>query len=129
MRPAGGVVLREEGLLVHGLAAPAPVRGWMVVAPQRHVRALYDLDDGEAARVGALVARVMRAQRSALGAEHAYAMALGDVLPHAHVHVVPRFSDTPERLRGWRAFAAGAEDARPAAELEAAAEALRVALA
>ena len=45
--------------------------------------------------------RAARAART-LGAEHAYAVALRDAVPHLHVHVVPRFADTPHRWRGAR---------------------------
>jgi diadenosine tetraphosphate (Ap4A) HIT family hydrolase len=71
---------------------------------------------------------VVRAQRAALGAEHVYAFALGDVLRHFHLHLVPRCADTPERLRGRRCFEAMPGEARPSGEIEAAAAAVRAAL-
>ena len=90
------------------MAGPSPVPGWVVISSERHVRALYDLDEPTARELGAFAARVMRAQRQALGAEHAYAFAIGDVLRHFHLHLVPRYRDTPPasvgpgRLRGLR---------------------------
>jgi diadenosine tetraphosphate (Ap4A) HIT family hydrolase len=71
----------------------------------------------------------MRAQLAALGAEHVYAFAIGDVLHHFHLHLVPRFADTPQRLRGRGAFDARPEDALPSWRIVAAAEAVRRALA
>jgi len=127
-RPAGGIVWRGDGLTVHAFADPCPIPGWLVVTSDRHARALYDLAPAELAAVGPLAARVMNAQRSALGAEHVYALALGDVLLHFHLHLVPRFADTPPRLRGRGAFDARPEDALPAWRLVAAAEAVRRAL-
>ncbi len=129
VRPPGGVVWRGDGFLVHGLADPSPLRGWLVLTSQRHVPAFDDLAPDELAHLGPLAARVARAQRSALGAEHVYALALGDVLRHFHLHLVPRFADTPERLRGRRCFEAAPAEARPAAEIESAAAAVRDALA
>jgi diadenosine tetraphosphate (Ap4A) HIT family hydrolase len=70
----------------------------------------------------------MRAQREALGAEHVYAFAIGDALLHFHLHLVPRYADTPERLRGRKAFDGVPQDARPASEVEEAAAALSRAL-
>ena len=128
VRPPGGVVWREDGFVVHGLADPSPLRGWMVVTSERHVRAFDDLGPDELGRLGPLAARVARAQRAALGAEHVYAFALGDVLRHFHLHLVPRYPDTPDRLRGRRCFEASLADARPAGEIEAAAAAVRDAL-
>lgn len=128
LRPPGGVVFRGHGFVVHGLAGPSPLRGWLVVSSERHARALDDLAEVELTRLGPLAARVARAQRAALGAEHVYAFVLGDVLRHFHLHLVPRFADTPEGLRGRRCFDALPGQARPAAEIEAAAAAVRQAL-
>ena len=127
-RPAGGVVWRGEGLTLHALADPCPIPGWLVLTSDRHVRALYDLDAAELAALGPAAARVMRAQRAALDAEHVYAFAVGDALHHFHLHLVPRFADTPARLRGRGCFDARPDDALPAWRIVAAAEAVRRAL-
>jgi diadenosine tetraphosphate (Ap4A) HIT family hydrolase len=128
-RPVGGVLARANGLVLHGVASSSPIPGWVVLSSERHVRAWYDLDDTAARELGPFAARVMRAQREVLGAEHAYAFAIGDVLRHFHLHLVPRFADTPQRLWGRAAFDAPPEDYRPAEELAAAARLLAVALA
>ncbi len=127
--PPGGVLARTTHFLLHGLDGPTPLRGWTVLTSLRHVRAVDGLNDEELAELGPLVARVMRAQRTVLGAEHAYVLALGDVLHHCHVHVVPRFADTPARLRGRGAFDAAPEDHLPTGDAELALAALRSALA
>jgi histidine triad (HIT) family protein len=127
-RPVGGVIARAPGLVLHGVAAPSPVRGWVVISSERHVRGLYDLDDATARELGSLAARVMQAQREVLGAEHAYAFAIGDVLRHFHLHLVPRFADTPQRLWGRAVFEASAAEHLPAEQLEASAQALAAAL-
>jgi len=128
VRPPGGIVLRDELFVVHGLAGPAPVRGYLIVGSVRHARGLYDLSEREAAALGLLIARLQRIQRRALGADHAYAYVLGDKLLHFHAHVVPRLADTPEHLRGGRIFQATLPDARPEAEIEAACRAIAEAL-
>ncbi len=93
------------------------------------MRAWYDLDFSELAALGPLAARVMAAQREALGAEHVYAFAIGDVVRHFHLHLVPRFAETPERLRGKRCFEGRPEDMLPGDEVARAARAVAVALA
>ena len=128
-RPVGGVIARAPGLVLHGVVGPSPVPGWVVLSSERHVRAWYDLDEPAARELGPFAARVMRAQREVLGAEHAYAFAIGDVLRHFHLHLVPRFADTPSRLWGRAVFDAPPADHRPAEELETAARALAAALA
>ncbi|ATB30524.1 HIT family protein [Melittangium boletus] len=128
VRPVGGVIARPPGLVLHGVASPSPLPGWVVLTSERHARALYELEEEEARELGAWAARVMRAQREVLGAEHAYAFAIGDVLRHFHLHLVPRYRDTPRRLWGRGAFDALPAEARPEEELEAAARALGAAL-
>ena len=124
VRPAGGVLWRDERFVVYGFPDASPVRGYVLVTTVRHLRGLYDLDDEEAAGLAPLLIRVQRAQRTALGADHAYAFVLGDKVLHFHAHVVPRFPDSPPHLRGGRLFQVTAADARPLDEIEAAAEAL-----
>ena len=128
VRPVGGVLARSAGLVLHGVASPTPLPGWVVLTSVRHARALYDLEEETARELGPFAARVMRAQREVLGAEHAYAFAIGDVLRHFHLHLVPRYAHTPRRLWGRGAFDAGPEEARGEAEVEAAARALAAAL-
>ena len=126
--PAGGVVLREHGIHLHGVAGPTPVAGWVVATIERHVRCLGDLTDDEAGRLARLAARVQRAQRDVLGAQVAYAVSLGEVVRHFHLHLIPRYASTPERLRGPRIFQFSPADAIAAGEQERAVAALREAL-
>jgi diadenosine tetraphosphate (Ap4A) HIT family hydrolase len=125
----GGILWRRGGFALHALADPTPIPGWLVLTSERHARAWYDLDPAELASLGTVAARVMAAQRAALQAEHVYAFAIGDVLHHFHLHLVPRFADTPPRLRGRGSFDARADDVLPAWRIVAAAEAVRRALA
>lgn len=125
----GGVLRREGGFVLHALADPSPIEGWLVLTSERHARAWVDLDDGELAGLGPLAARVMAAQRSALSAEHVYAFAIGDVLRHFHLHLVPRYAATPERLRGRRCFEGQPSDMLPEDRIARAARAVGAALA
>ena len=124
----GGILLREGGFALHVLADPSPIAGWLVLTSERHARAWYDLTPAEAATLGPLAARIMNAQRAALGAEHVYAFAIGDLLPHFHRHLVPRYADTPERLRGRRCFEGQPQDAVPEDRIAAAARAVETEL-
>jgi diadenosine tetraphosphate (Ap4A) HIT family hydrolase len=124
----GGLLRREGGLVLHALDGPSPLPGWLVLTAERHARALYDLDPAATAALGPLAQRIMQAQRTALGAEHVYLFAIGDVLQHAHFHLVPRFAATPDRLRGRAAFEARPEEHLPAETLAAAARLVAEAL-
>jgi diadenosine tetraphosphate (Ap4A) HIT family hydrolase len=102
--PPGGVVHREGGFALHALADRTPLGGWLVLTSERHVRAWPDLAPDALRSLGPLAGRVMAAQRSVLGAEHVYAFSIGDAVRHFHLHLVPRYASTPERLRGRRCF-------------------------
>ena len=124
----GGLLLREGGFALHVLADPSPIAGWLVLTSERHARAWYDLRPAEGASLGTLAARVMAAQRAVLGAEHVYAFAIGDVLEHFHLHLVPRYAGTPDRLRGRRCFEGTPADMLPETALVRAAAAVAAAL-
>ncbi|MCI0573144.1 MAG: HIT family protein [Myxococcaceae bacterium] len=124
VRPVGGVLVRASGLVLHGVASPSPLPGWLVLTSEEHVRGLWDLPEAAARELGPLASRAARALREALRAEHVYAFVLGDVLHHFHLHLVPRFADTPAHLRGRGAFDARPADALAPEVLEAAAAAL-----
>jgi diadenosine tetraphosphate (Ap4A) HIT family hydrolase len=127
--PPGGVLLREGGFALHAVADATPLRGWLVLTSERHAHALDHLDPSALAALGPLAARVVAAQRAALGAEHVYAFSIGDAVRHFHLHLVPRFPDTPERLRGRRCFEGRAEEMLPEAEVVRAARLVAAALA
>lgn len=76
--------------------------GWLVVEVRRHVPGLTDLTDAEGQALGLLVARLSRALRHLRGAEHVYAFVIGHGVPHLHVHLLPRYPDTPREYWGMR---------------------------
>jgi diadenosine tetraphosphate (Ap4A) HIT family hydrolase len=103
---APGGVLYEDDLVFAGHAYspegnPA-YRGYLMVEPKRHARGLGDLSDEEAAAVGRLANRLARILKEAEGAEHVYAFVFGAGIPHLHVHLAPRFPNTPREYWGTR---------------------------
>jgi len=103
-------VLFEDDLLyvghLHTMDSPSAYRGWLVVETKRHVADLGELTDDEARAVALMTARAARVLRANGGAEHTYSFVFGDGVPHLHVHVVPRYPETPRdfwgpRLREW----------------------------
>lgn len=102
--PVGGFVW-EEPLVVASLRRPEPAgriyRGSAFVETRRHARGFADCTPDEAAALGRVGARVAAALRTVLGAAHVYAWMLGDLVHHAHLHLVPRHAGTPAALRGF----------------------------
>lgn len=101
---AEGGVLFEDDLIyvghVHTLAGPTAYRGQLVVEPKRHVRGLGDLNDDEASALGRTCSRIARLLQIVEGAEHVYLYVIGEEVPHLHVHLVPRYPNTPREYWG-----------------------------
>jgi diadenosine tetraphosphate (Ap4A) HIT family hydrolase len=105
----GGILYADDLLFaghVHATEQQSAYRGWLVVEPRRHAPDFGDLTDEEASGLGVLANRLARVLKESLGAEHVYAFVFGDNFPHLHVHLVPRYPNTPReywglRLRDW----------------------------
>lgn len=64
-------------------------KGHVLVIPKKHYRWTYDVPNfGEYAEIAKKVAI---AAKSALGAEWVMFLTFGWQVPHAHIHVIPRF--------------------------------------
>jgi len=80
--------------------------GWLVLVPRRHVTAIADLDDAEAATLGGWQVRLSRALREVTGCVKTYVIQLAEAegFAHVHFHVVPRAADLPADRRGPAVF-------------------------
>jgi diadenosine tetraphosphate (Ap4A) HIT family hydrolase len=82
------------------------VEGWLVLVVRRHVTAMADLTDDEAAELGPLITSASRALHATVGCAKTYVAQFAEHPdhPHVHVHVVPRAADLPAESRGPRVF-------------------------
>ena len=82
-----------------------------VVFRGRHVAAFTDLSSDELGRYWADIQDVGRAIERIFTPCHLNYLLLGNIVPHLHVHVVPRYLDdvAPERPLPWNASAVGDE--------------------
>lgn len=80
--------------------------GWLVLLPRRHVTAIADLTDAEAATLGTWQVRLSRALREVTGCVKTYViqMAERNGFAHVHFHIVPRMADLPPDHRGPQIF-------------------------
>lgn len=67
--------------------------GFCRVILKRHARELTDLDEDERNRLMAVVFAVEAAVREAMQPDKMNVASLGNMTPHVHWHVVPRFRD------------------------------------
>ncbi|MDX6538368.1 MAG: histidine triad family protein [Gaiellales bacterium] len=111
-RELAGDVALPGGLVWEGdLAAafhvpPLPERGepylgHVLVVTRRHVAGLGDLSEEEGAAVGRGAVRMARALVAA-GATWVHSAVVGLDAPHFHLHLLPRYGDTP-RGTPWHA--------------------------
>ena len=91
--------------VVHSYNTSLP--GWLVLVARRHVVAIDELTDEEAAELGVLLRRVSAALRVATGCVKTYAVQFAEQAehPHVHFHVIPRMAAQPDDRRGPRVFA------------------------
>jgi histidine triad (HIT) family protein len=90
--------------------------GHLVVEPRRHAAELAELSDAEASAVGVASARLSRSLMAVLPVEHIYAAIVGDEVPHLHLHLLPRYVETPreywwDRVDEWPEAPRGDEHA------------------
>ncbi|GJF30144.1 hypothetical protein KNE206_28440 [Kitasatospora sp. NE20-6] len=80
--------------------------GWLVLVPRRHVTAIAELTDDEAAGLGRWQVRLSRALAEVTGCAKTYVAQFAEAegFAHVHFHIVPRGVDQPESLRGPRVF-------------------------
>jgi histidine triad (HIT) family protein len=80
--------------------AREPYLGYLFVTPRRHTPSFAELTHEEAGDVGVAMSRLCAALTS-LGAERVYTVTIGHDVPHLHVHLVPRWPETPPEI-SWR---------------------------
>ena len=88
----GRLILSNEFLRVVLVDEPG-FPGFTRVIWNDHVREMSDLAAGQQQRLMQTVFAVERAQRAVLAPEKVNLASLGNVTPHLHWHVIPRFAD------------------------------------
>ena len=78
------------------------LEGWIVLVVRRHVAAVAELTDDEAATLGPLVRDVSGVLHDVVGCEKTYVVQFAESREHrhVHVHVIPRDPDLPPEQRG-----------------------------
>jgi diadenosine tetraphosphate (Ap4A) HIT family hydrolase len=127
--PRERIAADESWRVVHDFNSALP--GWLVLLPRRHVTAIAELTDVEAATLGQWQVRLSRALHEVTGCAKTYVLQLAERegFAHVHFHIVPRMPDQPADRRGPAVFGyLDPERALPDAERDELALAIRVAL-
>jgi diadenosine tetraphosphate (Ap4A) HIT family hydrolase len=97
--PVGGFVYADELWTVNHILVPAPILGWLILQPRRHVEALHELTADEQRRMAQLMAYVDSTVRYILAPSKMYVCLFAESAqcPHIHFHVIPRTRDIEVR--------------------------------
>lgn len=130
--PREAIAFDRHWRVAHAFGTELP--GWLVLLPRRHVTAIADLTDEEAAGLGTWQVRLSRALGTVTGCAKTYVVQFAEAsgFGHVHFHIVPRMADLAEDLRGPRVFGLlgrGPQDVVPAEHMDKIALALRAELA
>ncbi|HQT26587.1 MAG TPA: HIT family protein [Burkholderiales bacterium] len=87
----GGDLLWQNGLCRVVLVEDEDYPGFCRVILNRHVAEMTDLDDADRIALMRVVFGVEKAVRDALFPDKINLASLGNVVPHLHWHVIPRF--------------------------------------
>jgi diadenosine tetraphosphate (Ap4A) HIT family hydrolase len=92
---AGGQELWQDDQLRVIVADEPDYPGFLRVVWHRHVAEWSDLSDAERRHLDHCLLQVERAIRDCMQPDKINLASLGNVVPHLHWHVIPRFADDP----------------------------------
>jgi histidine triad (HIT) family protein len=98
--PGGFLIENDVVIAFHCPPVPqaeSPYLGHVFVTPRRHTPTFAELNSEEAAQVGVSIA-VLSAALKREGATNVYLATIGHSFPHLHVHLLPRWSETPPEV-------------------------------
>jgi diadenosine tetraphosphate (Ap4A) HIT family hydrolase len=93
-RTGGELLWRDERCRVVHVDEPG-YPGFCRVIWERHVKEMTDLSDDERIHLMEVVFAVESVLREQLAPDKVNLASLGNVVPHLHWHVIPRFGDDP----------------------------------
>jgi histidine triad (HIT) family protein len=88
----------EDWLVRH--SAETNILGYVLIEAKRHFLDMAEATKSECASYGEMLQRVTKGIRRMVPAERIYTFTLGEVVPHYHVHVIPRTIQMPRAYRG-----------------------------
>jgi len=71
------------------------IPGFIRVITQKHVKEFSDLSDEEAINLTLLVKKIEKIMINTLNPDKINIASLGNVVPHMHVHIIPRYKNDP----------------------------------
>jgi diadenosine tetraphosphate (Ap4A) HIT family hydrolase len=90
--------------VVHSYNTALP--GWLVLVARRHIEAIDELSEDEAAELGILIRQVSAALKQVTGCVKTYVIQFAEAeeYPHVHFHIIPRMANQPEEYKSTKIF-------------------------
>lgn len=88
----------QEWVVRH--AAETNIVGYVLLEAKRHYLDLSEATAAEAASYGQILQKLTVCIRKIIQPPRIYTVALGEVVPHFHTHVIPRTNHIPRAYRG-----------------------------
>lgn len=98
--PGGHLIANDHVIAFHCPPMPQalePYLGYLFVTSRRHAPSFAELDLDEAAAMGRAISKLSAALKEE-GAEPVYLAGIGHAVPHLHVHLIPRWPETPKEI-------------------------------
>ena len=71
------------------------IPGYIRVITQKHIKEFSELSDDEAVEIMTAVKRTEKAMIEFLNPDKVNIAALGNMVPHLHIHIIPRYQNDP----------------------------------
>ncbi len=68
-------------------------KGHTLLVTKKHFRWVWDVDDKTTEKQGIVLKNIANALKKAFNTDFVVSFVIGEEVPHAHIHLVPRFSD------------------------------------
>src|SRR5262245_249068 len=97
--PPGDFVYADELWTINHILTSAPIVGWLILQPRRHIEALQEMTIDEQRQMAQLMAHVDSTIRYILAPTKVYVCLFAESpqCPHIHFHIVPRTAEVEVR--------------------------------
>ena len=96
---ADTVVFEDENWRVRH-SSETNIPGYFILESRRHFLDLSEASDSECLSYGFILKKVMDAVRRTTDCTRVYTFSLAEMVPHYHLHVIPRTNNLPRAYRG-----------------------------
>jgi histidine triad (HIT) family protein len=105
----GGCIYEDEFVYVGHIGSKEELiyLGYLIIDLKRHVPGIGDMTENESKTIGYVLNHMGKALKRIENAEHIYCYVQGDAFPHFHIHLIPRYPNTPQeywdpmKLKNW----------------------------